>query len=66
MQKSDKKRNGVFSTKILESMVFKKGGNYKPNECIWSRLLFGIYFSKFRENQTCQNLGQNDAITFFY
>ena len=45
--KSDKKRNTVFSTSILERMVFKKGGNYMPNECIWSRLLFCIYFSIF-------------------
>ena len=33
-----------------------------PNECIWSRLSFDIYFSMFCENHTCQSLSQNDTI----
>ena len=36
-----------------------------PNERQDRMHSFGIYFSMFFENHSCQNLSQNDAITFF-
>ena len=48
----------------MDSMIFTKEKNYVLNECTWSRISFGIYFSKLCENYTFENLSQNDAIAF--
>ena len=46
-------------------MIFTKHGKCMPNDRRDRMHEFGIYFSMFFENHSCQNLSQNDAITFF-
>ena len=64
VQKCIKNAIASFRPKFWKVGLSQKNENYMSNECILFGLLFGIDFSTFCENNTCQNLSQNGAIKY--